>query len=130
MGAVLAFIPRGETKQAAEARRRAQAVWQSAEQSWRNQNGPQNFSELKSSANSLFAQLRALPVEEARSRADLERKKRESQLNRHLDRFAIKDARIKKIGSGRKAVLASFGVETAADVEAHRIQRIQGFGRR
>ena len=58
----------------------------------------------------------------------LEQKKREAQLNRYLDRFLIANAKITKIGSARKAVLASFGIETAADVERSKISAIQGFG--
>ena len=58
----------------------------------------------------------------------LEQKKREAQLHRYLDRFIIAHAKIPKIGSGRKAVLASFGIETAADIEQYKISAIQGFG--
>src|SRR5262249_41040803 len=58
----------------------------------------------------------------------LEVKKRENQLRRHLEGFDISSARIRKIGSGRKVVLASHGIETAADIEEHRIQGVPGFG--
>ena len=33
-----------------------------------------------------------------------------------------------EIGSARKAVLASFGIETAADVNQSKVLAIQGFG--
>jgi hypothetical protein len=58
----------------------------------------------------------------------LEQRKREVQLARFLERFQLNAAKIPKIGSGRKAVLASFGVETAADIEHNRLESIQGFG--
>ena len=58
----------------------------------------------------------------------LENNKRAAQLHRYLDRYLIANAKIKKIGSGRKAVLASFGIETAADVDQYKILAIQGFG--
>jgi len=40
----------------------------------------------------------------------------------------IANAKIPKIGSARKAVLRSFGIETAADIDRRRISGIQGFG--
>src|SRR5262249_36017855 len=75
----------------------------------------------------LVRTLADLPAEQRRSLAELEVKKRELQLARFLDRFRIADAKIRKIGSGRKATLASYGIETAADVDRVRIQSIQGF---
>jgi len=69
-----------------------------------------------------------LPNEESRELQKLEQNKKDIQLRRHLDRFLIADAKIAKIGSGRKAVLGSFGIQTAADIEPQRISAIQGFG--
>lgn len=46
----------------------------------------------------------------------------------HLDRQIIARSSIAGIGPSRKAVLASFGIETASDVEEQRIRRIPGFG--
>lgn len=53
---------------------------------------------------------------------------RNQRLTEYLERQIIAHASIPDIGTSRKAVLASFGVETAADVERHAIQRIAGFG--
>jgi hypothetical protein len=47
---------------------------------------------------------------------------------RHLRLYSIADAEIPKIGAGRKQVLASYTVYTAADVDEARIRRIAGFG--
>jgi DNA-binding helix-hairpin-helix protein with protein kinase domain len=79
-----------------------------------------------SSANGAFG--RQERKEESRELQKLEQNKRDNQLRRHLDRFLIADAKIAKIGSGRKAVLASFGIQTAADIESHRVSALQGFG--
>lgn len=62
---------------------------------------------------------------ELRTASDAYRKQR---LTEYLERQIIADASISDVGPSRKAVLASFGVETAADVERHAIQRIAGFG--
>src|SRR5260370_38598161 len=50
------------------------------------------------------------------------------QLHRFLDNYQIAHAKIKGVGSTRKATLRSYGIETAADVQAARIQQISGFG--
>ena len=52
-----------------------------------------------------------------------------SQLLRHLDRFRIVGANITGIGPGRASMLASYGIETAADISRKRIAAIPGFNR-
>jgi hypothetical protein len=95
---------------------------------WSQQPGNKKYLEEKKEANDVVRALADLPNEEKRGIQVLEQKKKESQLNRFLDRFLIAHAKIKKIGSGRKTVLASFGIETAADIDARKISGIQGFG--
>jgi DNA-binding helix-hairpin-helix protein with protein kinase domain len=68
-----------------------------------------------------------IPERERHRLQELNNKKREAQLLRYLERFRIADAKIRKIGPGRKMTLASFGIESAADVQRHRIEAIQGF---
>jgi DNA-binding helix-hairpin-helix protein with protein kinase domain len=53
---------------------------------------------------------------------------REQKLTEYLERYIIAHASIADIGPSRKAVLASFGVETAADVDPITIKRVPGFG--
>ena len=50
------------------------------------------------------------------------------QRHAYLDRFPIRSARISGIGPVKTAVLISFGIETAADVDPASVQRIPGFG--
>jgi DNA-binding helix-hairpin-helix protein with protein kinase domain len=47
---------------------------------------------------------------------------------RFLNRFFISDHNIPKIGPTRKSTLASYGIETAADVSKQKIVGIKGFG--
>jgi hypothetical protein len=84
--------------------------------------------QIKSQATSLVRDLNALPDEEKSELQQLENNKRKVQLERYLERHLIKGAKIRKIGSARKAVLASFGIETAADIERHRVAAVQRFG--
>jgi DNA-binding helix-hairpin-helix protein with protein kinase domain len=128
IGFFTAFAPNTERTKAIEQKRQAHEHWRNAKSVWDQQTGNQKFLEQKYDAQECLKQLGGIPAEERRELQALENKKRELQLNRFLDQFLIADAKIKKIGSGRKAVLASFGIETAADVDLYQLQRIQGFG--
>ena len=117
-----------ELKQLRGARSQADASWRGIQDAWRKQPGNANFLEKKTQANGLVAALNDIPNEEKRQIHVLENNKRAAQLHRYLDRYLIANAKIRKVGSGRKAVLASFGIETAADVDRSKILAIQGFG--
>ncbi len=58
----------------------------------------------------------------------LEAKQRSGQMQIHLRRHRIEQAQLDGIGPGRKASLALFGIETALEVETHRLARVPGFG--
>lgn len=45
-----------------------------------------------------------------------------------LDRFQIRRAKISGIGPAKTATLASYGIETAADIKANKIRSVPGFG--
>jgi DNA-binding helix-hairpin-helix protein with protein kinase domain len=45
-----------------------------------------------------------------------------------LDRYSIRRARISGIGPAKTATLASYGIETAADITSHAIRAVPGFG--
>jgi DNA-binding helix-hairpin-helix protein with protein kinase domain len=69
-----------------------------------------------------------LPDEEKRRLQQLAQSKRDAQLTRFLAKYYIARAKIPKVGSARKATLASYGIETAADVVRRRIEGVPGFG--
>ena len=117
-----------ELKQLRNARSQADVSWRSIEDAWKKQPGNSKFSQLKTEINARITALTDLPNEERRQINVLENDKRAAQLHRYLDRCLIANAKIKKIGSARKAVLASFGIETAADVNQSKVLAIQGFG--
>lgn len=117
-----------DLKRLRQNRSQASASWRAIQNTWAQQPSNQKFSEVKRETDELVRSLIDLPNEEKRQVQILENGKREAQLNRHLERFLIEHAKIKKIGSARKAVLASFGIETAADINQSRLFAIQGFG--
>jgi DNA-binding helix-hairpin-helix protein with protein kinase domain len=122
-----AVAPRG-LKELRQSRSQAEASWRAIEEAWSKQPGNGRFLKIRAEINEYIRSLSDLPKDEARELQKLEQNKKDAQLRRHLDRFLIANAKIAKIGSGRKAVLASFGVQTAADVELQKVTAIQGFG--
>ncbi len=106
----------------------AKGAWQGLETKWKQVADNTRFLEGRRDADGLARQVQALPDEEASRLAGLTAKQRDLQLKRFLERFYIDSAKIKGIGNTRKVTLRSYGIETAADVERYRIERISGFG--
>ena len=106
----------------------AQAKWHSALAVWRQQASRDRFAQLLSNLEQAKAELAHLPAERRRRLTQLEERRPERQRELYLDRFRIDRARIRGIGPSRIAMLAGYGIETAADVQAVTILRIPGFG--
>jgi hypothetical protein len=53
---------------------------------------------------------------------------REKKLVAFLDSFEIRNAKLKGIGPAKQAALASYGIETAADVTLQKVLTVPGFG--
>lgn len=98
------------------------------ERKWQQVSDNRPFKELGTKTNGVVRQFQSLGTEESKEIADLKLKQREQQLTSFLERFHIQHATIKGIGNARKLTLVSYGIETAADVSAQRINRISGFG--
>ena len=107
----------------------AQGNWNAAEQRWRREASDGVFKEKLQELVRLKSQYESLDAEYAQEKQKLQTTVREHQLHKFLDSFFIDDHKIPKIGPGRKATLASFGIETAADIDPLKIQRIKGFGK-
>lgn len=73
-------------------------------------------------------EFRDLPKRFAKEHAALTQQAQALQLRQFLEQFDIAPASIKGIGPARKAALASFGIETAADCDRTMIYRVPGFG--
>jgi hypothetical protein len=82
----------------------------------------------KSELERARSQYGSLDGEYQADRLKLQAKARELQLHQFLSNHLIEDADIEKIGPGRTAALASFGIETALDVMEHAIRGVPGFG--
>jgi DNA-binding helix-hairpin-helix protein with protein kinase domain len=112
-----------ETREA-DARRR----WQTLQSNWNRYTSSKEFQDLLSALQSLRSQYDALPQKRLQGLQNLESNRYRLQLNAHLDRCRISHARIKGVGVAKKAMLQSYGIETAADIVDHRVLAVPGFG--
>jgi len=63
-----------------------------------------------------------------KERAQLHSQREAMQRRQFLESFFVEDARLRGIGPGLKTSLASYGIETAADVTWGAVQTVPGFG--
>ncbi len=116
------------TRELAAAVSSAKREWEVVLDKWRTEASVASFDKLKldmATAKNLYADL---PNERLRKLARLRSEHRQFQEKEFLDRFRIDCAKIKGVGPGRAAALASFGIETAHDVSERAILSISGFG--
>lgn len=90
--------------------------------------GPEGFHAQKDALRKLRDEFQALPVEERKELDKLHATAHARQKQKFLERLFIDNADIPGVGAARKSTLRSFGIETAADVDRHRILQVKGFG--
>jgi hypothetical protein len=126
--AVAAIEAEGQRRRQAaeEARRRADA----AEQNWRAvaDKVSKNFDKKKADLQTLRDGHNRLAAGYATERQQLQARAREMQLQQFLQLTFIPDNEISKIGPGRAATLASYGIETALDIVESEVRNVPGFG--
>ena len=76
----------------------------------------------------LRSEYNGLPLQRQRKMQELERNKYQLQLAQFLDQFNLSEAKIVGIGVGRKQMLASYGVDTAADITPPNLSQVPGIG--
>jgi DNA-binding helix-hairpin-helix protein with protein kinase domain len=69
-----------------------------------------------------------IPAQRAQMYYELECNKRREQLRHHLEMHLIERASIHGVGPGRLAMLSSYGIDTAADIEYRRVSQVPQFG--
>jgi DNA-binding helix-hairpin-helix protein with protein kinase domain len=130
-GLGVAVWPRVSAEKRQEADRAsaaARAQWDSGLARWKREATRGVFATKLKTLEQARTELDDLPNERRRRLAKLEGEREIRQRDRYLDRFRIERARVRGIGPSRTAMLASYGVETAADVDPARIGQIPGFG--
>lgn len=108
--------------------KKANQKFQEEINNWQLRNGLKNLISLK---NELLA-AKDEYIKTVNSEAQLIQKYRDdrktNQLHAFLDGFDMSSAKIKGIGPAKLATLASYGIDTAADISLNKILRIPGFG--
>lgn len=95
---------------------------------WNNEATPEMFNEKLSEITELKQLYEQLPRLRVKKIKELEKNLRNRQLYEFLDKFYIQSGNIDSIGTSRKAVLQSYGIETARDINKRDVMRVPGFG--
>lgn len=90
--------------------------------------GALEFASLRTELDGWIGQYRGLDIELTKRLNKLQSEREQRQRDAYLDQFSIRDATISGIGVAKKAMLASYSIETAADVKAHTVRAVPGFG--
>ncbi|MDK1376474.1 MULTISPECIES: protein kinase domain-containing protein [unclassified Sinorhizobium] len=106
----------------------AQSAWDSERKMWMAHAGPGKFEERRNHYFSVATAHSELPAQEQAKLKALEQRKRQLQMQKHMESHLIERAKIPRIGAGRKATLASFGFEDAWDVMQRPVTNVPGFG--
>ena len=99
-----------------DSKAQAEATWNQALTRWNDQCGSVLFDEKKRELVRLRQEIDRLPGLHKAKLEELKKTVRKAQLERFLDTFEIDEAQLDGIGVGRKKTLASYGIETAADL--------------
>ena len=102
--------------------------WQDATNAWRNALGVGAASRLHGELEAAVDEYRKLPAAKTQAVSKLKNERHARQLNDYLDRFLLRRASINGIGLAKTTTLASFGIESAADIKRNAILGIPGFG--
>ena len=106
----------------------ADQEYQQALLNWETRCGYARINQVKSTLDVAKAKFDALRAEEAERIAKYQAGREAHQRRMFLDRFRIRDYKIKGVGRSKLATLASYGVDTAADATQDRILSVPGFG--
>jgi len=99
-----------------------------AEQKWRERIGINTLINQRADLERAVEEYKGLSSAKTNALGHLGTERRSRQLHEYLDRFSIQHATISSIGPARKVTLASFGIESAADINRNAIIGVPGFG--
>lgn len=106
----------------------AQNHWYRELENWRRRAGVTELEALALELHTSRQRYIDLEGEERRLAEAYRSKRQERQLTSYLEGFDIQRSGVKGIGAGKMAALASYGVDTAADVTQARLDAVPGFG--
>lgn len=88
----------------------------------------ERFHAKRRELEALRSEYQGLDAARQRGRLELEAKRRDHQLRQYLETHFIDGSQVPGIGPGRARTLASYGIETAADVTYGDVIAVPGFG--
>ncbi len=103
-------------------------IYQDALRDWQNRTGIRRLYDVRAELERAANEYRDLANQKSQELANLKRDRQSRQLNEYLDRFFLRNAAISGIGPAKVTTLASYGIESAADVNMSAILNIPGFG--
>lgn len=106
----------------------ARTRWETLLKTWEREALNVRFDSAVNELRAVRERLESLPEEREKRFRKLQRESRKRQMDRFLDRFRIDRSRIAQIGPSRTAMLAAYGIETAADVTLASVINVPGFG--
>jgi hypothetical protein len=106
----------------------AKTQWYQELDGWRRRVGLTELHDLKQKLVEAKERYATLMEEERRQIQEYRTQRRDRQLRSYLEGFDLARAGIKGIGHAKLAALASYGLDTAADVSYARVMGVPGFG--
>src|SRR5262249_32278895 len=117
------------TKAKFEAESRAcDARLRTIEDQWQRQGSDEPVRKKLKELKNIVQEYNDLPMRRQQRISELERDLYSLQLTRFLERFHIASAHIPHVKDTRKAMLSSYGIDTAADVNVKDLEAVPGFG--
>lgn len=125
------FLPREAQQKRGEALKIVNGLWanyKNLQVRYARECGADTFANIVRDVSNSRSEYALLPTERQRRLQELERNKYQLQLYEFLDRISIHQAKIPLIGEGRKHMLASYGVDSAADITLQKLYQVPNFG--
>lgn len=123
------MIPASKAKAKYQAESQAcDARLRSVEDRWQHEATDEPFKKKRNEFKRLVAEHNDLPHRRQQRIRELERDLYNRQLARFLERFDIASADIPQVRDSRKAMLSSYGIDNAADVNVKDLEAVPGFG--
>lgn len=109
---------------------RAAARYESLQHRWEHETSDTAFFAKRMELEGIKKELEDLPRVRHERMQELDKNRRQIQFQRWMDRHYIRTAVIPGIGPGRKAILTSYGIDTAADLSWRALEAVHGIGDR
>ncbi len=110
------------------AQRQAKARYDDLSGRWSREDGSQSFNLKIAGLRALREEWVGLPALRKQRFEQLVANRQKHAMRAFLDQYEIERAKIPGIGAGKKAMLESFNIETAADITQHAVMQVPGFG--